>query len=191
MNVVGSVAVDLEANRRSGAGSKGWVAAEHGNARAILRTAKRYHVLAHMGGDKLAVMGAAVGQNVLDKVVSELITGNCITSVKDTEDDCSRELTVNQGHAWTILTTFADPLKVAIKELVATDLKTLLDDFGSILVHAVLGRKAKNMINSSATVCRRSVLADVLDTPVAELAVGDDIDASKNLVDAGTLYSQL
>jgi hypothetical protein len=60
------VAVDLEADWWSRAGSKGWVAAQHGDARAILGTAKRDHMLANMGGDKLAVMGAAVGQDVLD-----------------------------------------------------------------------------------------------------------------------------
>ena len=35
------------------------------------------------------------------------------------------------------------------------------------------------------------MLADVLDTPVAKLAVRDDINASKNLVDAGTLENGL
>jgi hypothetical protein len=82
VNIVGSIAVDLKADRRSRASSKGRVAAEHGDARAILGTAKRDHVLANMGGDKIAVVGATVGQNVLHKIVSELITSNCITSIK-------------------------------------------------------------------------------------------------------------
>lgn len=34
------------------------------------------------------------------------------------------------------------------------------------------------------------MFADVLDAPVAELAVGDDIDAGKDLVDARTLKDQ-
>lgn len=43
------------------------------------------------------------------------------------------------------------------------------------------------MINGAAAVGRGSMLADVLDAPVAELTVGDDIDASKDFVDARTL----
>ena len=61
---------------RSRASSKSGVAAKHGNARAILGAAKGDHVLADVAADNLAVLSAAVGQNVLDKIVSELITGN-------------------------------------------------------------------------------------------------------------------
>jgi hypothetical protein len=43
------------------------------------------------------------------------------------------------------------------------------------------------MANSTATISWSTVLADVLDTPVAKLTVRDDINAGKNLVDAGTL----
>jgi hypothetical protein len=46
---------------RSGAGSKSRVAAEHGNARAILRAAERDHVLANVAANDLAVLSAAVG----------------------------------------------------------------------------------------------------------------------------------
>ena len=97
------------------------------------------------------------------------------------------KLTVNQRHAWTILASFADPLKVAIKELITTDLETLLNHLGSILVHAVLSTEAKDMIDSSATISGRTMLANMLDAPVAELTVGDDIDTGEHLVDAGTL----
>ena len=43
------------------------------------------------------------------------------------------------------------------------------------------------MIDSAVTIRKSSVLTDVLNAPVAKLAVGNDIDASKNLIDAGAL----
>jgi hypothetical protein len=43
------------------------------------------------------------------------------------------------------------------------------------------------MVDSATTVGRSAVLADMLDAPVAELPVGDDVDAIKDLGDARTL----
>lgn len=43
------------------------------------------------------------------------------------------------------------------------------------------------MIDSTATISGRTMLANMLDAPVAELTVGDDIYAGEHLVDAGTL----
>lgn len=57
--------------------SNSWVAAQHGDARAIFRTAERDHVLANMASDDLTVLYAAVGQDVLDEVISKLIASNC------------------------------------------------------------------------------------------------------------------
>ena len=90
-----------------------------------------------------------------------------------------------------IRAAFADPFKVAVKELIATNLEAFLNDFRGVLIHTVLGSKAENMANSTATISRSTVLADVLDTPVAKLTVRDDINASKNLVDTGTLGNEI
>jgi hypothetical protein len=87
-------------------------------------------------------------------------------------------LTIDQWHAGTILATFANPLKVAVQEVVAANLQTFLDDLGSILVHAVISREPDNMVDSSATVGRGSVLADMLDAPIAKLTMRDHIDTS-------------
>lgn len=43
------------------------------------------------------------------------------------------------------------------------------------------------MVDSTVAVRESAMLADVLDAPVAELAVGDNIDAGKNFIDAWTL----
>ena len=84
--------------------------------------------------------------------------------------------TINQRYARAILAPFAYTLKVALQEIGATNLETLLDYFRSKLVHAILRGITKYMIDGAATVLRCTVLADVLNTPIAELAMGYDID---------------
>jgi hypothetical protein len=100
---------------------------------------------------------------------------------------CLTQRTVDKRHARTILAAFADTFQVTVQELVAAKLQALLNDLGRILIHAVLCGKAKDVVNGSASIGRRSVFADMLNAPIAELAVCDDIDAGKNLVDARTL----
>ena len=53
-----------------------WVAAQHSNARAVLGTPERHHVLADVAADDLTVVRVAVGEDVLDEVVSELVASN-------------------------------------------------------------------------------------------------------------------
>lgn len=57
------------------------------------------------------------------------------------------------------------------------------------MVHAVFGREAEDVVNGAAPIGRGTMLADMLDAPIAELAMSNDIDTSKNLVDARTLPS--
>jgi uncharacterized protein YunC (DUF1805 family) len=45
------------------------------------------------------------------------------------------------------------------------------------LVHAVFGTETKNVVDGAATISGSAVFADVLNAPIAELTVGDDIDA--------------
>ena len=127
-------------------------------------------MLADVGSDNLATLGIGVGEDVLNEVVAKLVAGN-----------------VDKRHAWAIRTSFADDVKVAVEEFGAADLEALLDDLGSKLIHAVLCSVAQDVIDSTIAVRKGAVLTDVLDAPVAELPVSDDIDASKNLIDARTL----
>jgi hypothetical protein len=85
------------------------------------------------------------------------------------------------------LATFTDTLQVPIDELVTANLQALLNHFGSVLIHAVLGGETKNVVDSTASVSGSSMFADVLNAPVSKLAMGDNIDTSKDLVDARTL----
>lgn len=71
----GVVARD-ETTRRAGASRKSRVAAKHSDARAVLRTTEGNHVLTDVGSNNLAMMGSAVREDVLDEVITELITGD-------------------------------------------------------------------------------------------------------------------
>lgn len=74
-----------------------------------------------------------------------------------------------------------------MKELRAANLQALLHDLGSKLVHAILRGIADHMIDSSTAISWSTMLADVLDAPIAELPVGNDINGLENLFDARTL----
>ena len=45
------------------------------------------------------------------------------------------------------------------------------------------------MVNGTAAIARSAVLADVLDAPIPKLTMGDNINVSKNLLDAWALFS--
>lgn len=72
----GVVVTRNHASRWTWARSYGWVATQHSDARAVLGTAKRDHVLADVAAHNVAVLRAAVGQDVLDEVVSKLVPSN-------------------------------------------------------------------------------------------------------------------
>lgn len=152
-------------------GGEGWVGAEHAYTRTELGATERNHVLADVGGDNLPVLWVGVGQDVLNQVVSVLVASN-----------------VDEWNAWTIWATFAYTVKVAAEKLNTTNLETLLDDLGSELIHAVLGSVSDDMVDGAAAIGWSAVLADVLDAPVSKLAVRDDVDAAKDLLDTWALY---
>jgi uncharacterized protein YunC (DUF1805 family) len=45
------------------------------------------------------------------------------------------------------------------------------------LIHAVFGAVTKNVVDGAAAISGSTVFADMLNAPVAELAVGNDINA--------------
>jgi hypothetical protein len=86
------------------------------------------------------------------------------------------------------MTALTNTFKIPIEEFVATNLQAFLDDLGCKLVHAVLDRVAKNVVDGTATISRSTVFADMLDAPVPELAMSNHVNACKNLINAWTLY---
>lgn len=165
-----SVATHGNTSRRTRAGGDSRVAAEHGHTGTVLGATKGDHVLANVAGDDLATLSIGVAEDVLDQVVSELVTSD-----------------INERHTRAVSASLANTVKVAVKELGAANLEALLDNLAGKLVHAVLGSEAKDVIDGVVAVRDGAVLADVLDAPVAELTMGDNVDAGKDLVDAGAL----
>ena len=159
-----------ETSWRTRTSGEGRVGAEHGDTRAVLGTAEGDHVLADVRGDELATLGIGVGEDVLYKVVAKLVTGD-----------------VDKRHARAIRTSLTYDVEVAIEEVRTTDLEALFNDLGSKLIHAVLGGVAEDMVNGTIAVAKSAMLADVLDAPVAELTVSDNVNAGEDLVDARAL----
>lgn len=81
----------------------------------------------------------------------------------------------------------ADPIQIPAQKVPAADLETLLDNLGGKLVGAVLGCVANDVIDGPASVRGSSVLANVLDAPVSELAVCHDVDVGEDILNAGAL----
>jgi hypothetical protein len=127
-------------------------------------------VLSDMLSNNLTMLRVGVSENVLNEIVAVLVTGD-----------------VDQRNARTIKTTLTDTIKVAAEEINTTNLKALLNDLRCKLVHAVLRCIADDVVNGSAAISWGTVLADVLNAPIAKLAMSNDINACQDFLDARAL----
>jgi hypothetical protein len=127
-----------------------------------------------MGSNDVPVLLRSMRKNPLDQVVAVLVAGD-----------------VDQRDARTVRTAFTDAVQVAREELRSSDLEALLNDLGRELIHAVLGRVADDVVDGTAAIGGSAMLADVLDAPVAELTMGDDVDVCQDLLNARTLRPQV
>src|SRR5450432_3961204 len=159
---------------RSRSGSNCRVGTEHANSRAELGPTKRHHMLSNMASNYLSMLRIGVSQDVLNKIVAILITGN-----------------IDQRDARTIQTAFTNTIQVAAKKLDAPNLETLFNNLRGELIHAVLSSKSDDMISCTAAISWSAMLANMLDAPVAELAVSYDINACQHLFNARTLNEKV
>lgn len=127
-------------------------------------------MLSDVLSNNLTMLGVGVRENVLDEIVAVLVAGN-----------------VDQWDARTIETTLTDTIKVAAEEVNTTNLEALLNYLGSKLVHAVLRGIANDMINGAATISWGTMFADVLDAPVTELAMSNNVNACQDFLNARAL----
>lgn len=127
-------------------------------------------MFADVSSDHVSVLGIRVGQDVLNEIIAILVAGN-----------------VNQWNTRTVKTALADPVKVAAKKLGASDLEAFLNNLGRELIHGILRSVPNDMINGTAAVRRGTMLANVLDAPVAKLTVRHDVDVGKDFLDARAL----
>jgi hypothetical protein len=116
------------------------------------------------------VLRVGVGDDVLDEVISVLVAGD-----------------VNEGDARSVDAALADAVEVPTQELSSANFQTLFDNLGSKLVHTVLRRVADNVVDGTAAVCRSSVFAYMLDTPIAKLTMGNNINVCQDLFNARAL----
>lgn len=158
------------ANARSRTGCDGRVGAKHTNTRSEFGSTERDHVLADVASDNLSMLRVGVSKNVLDEIVAVLVAGN-----------------INEWNTGTIVAAFTDTVKIATKKFHSANLEALFNNLGGELVHTILRRIADDVVNSTAPVNRCSMLANVLDAPISELAMGNDVDTSKNFFDAWAL----
>lgn len=127
-------------------------------------------MLSNVGRHHLAVLRCSVVKNPLHKIIAILVTRN-----------------VNQRNSSPVQAAFTDPVQISTQELAVPNLQTFLHHLGSKLISAVLSGVTNDVINSPATVWRCAMFADVLDTPVSELSMRNDIDVGEDFLNAGAL----
>lgn len=127
-------------------------------------------MLSNMCSNNLTMLGRGVGQNPLDQVIAVLITGD-----------------INQGDSRSVHATLTYSVKVTSQKIGTTYLQAFFNDLRSILIHAVFSCVANYVINCSASVGRRAVFADVLNAPIAELSMGNDVNVGQDFFDTRTL----
>ena len=84
-----------------------------------------------------------------------------------------------------------DP-EVALKKLNTANLQALLDNLGGKLIDAVAVGIVKDVVNDSTLVWRGAMLAEMLNAPVSELTVSDEINVCNDFLDGRALeYCEL
>ena len=148
----------------------GRIGAEHGNAGAILGTTERYHVLPDMSSHNFSMLSSGVGEDPLNEIVTELVTRY-----------------VDKRNARTVGTTLANAIEIFLQKVITANLETFLDNLGGILIGTILSSKAEDVIDSAVSISWSTMFADVLNTPVAKLTVGDNINGAENFIDTRAL----
>lgn len=146
------------------------VGAQHSDTRSKFGPPERDHVLSDMGSNHLTMLRRSVVKNPLNKVISVLVAGN-----------------VNQRNASAVAAPFANSIKISTEKLGTSNLEALLHNLGGELISAILCGIPNDVVDSSAAVRGRSVLAYVLDAPVPKLAVSHNVDIGKDFFDARAL----
>lgn len=155
---------------RTRASCNGGISAQHADTRSKLGSTERNHMLSNVCSNNLTMLRVALSQNPLNQIIAILIAGN-----------------VDQGDTGSIDSSLADAVKVATQEIATSDLEALLNHLGSVLIRTVLSSVSNDVVNGATAVGRGSVLTDMLDAPIAELTVGDDVNIGQNFLDARTL----
>jgi hypothetical protein len=186
---------------------KGRVTAEHCHTRAELGATQRYHVfsarcavsgtsrmcmmiqnaLPDMAAHQVALMGCSIDQNPLNQIVTILIPRNCVVLASLLQNSIDFSLTVNQRHTRPVCTTSANTCQVAIQKLRPPNFQTLLYNFRSKLIHAVIRTPKEYVFDCTVLVARSAMLTNVLNTPISKLTMGKEVDIGQDLFDSRAL----
>lgn len=120
-----------------------------------------------MNSNLFSLLLVCVHEDPLNEIVAILITSN-----------------VNERDTWSIWMSSGDDIEVTIKKLDATNLETLLDNFRSILVDTVAIGIDQDVIDDPTLVRRGAVLTEMLNTPIAKLAMSDKINVGDNFLNS-------
>jgi hypothetical protein len=162
--------IGVDNGGRSRACNRVRVATEHGHTRTKFGTSKGNHVLADVNSNLLALVGMSVHQDPLDQIVAILIASD-----------------VDERDAGTIRASSRDDSEVAIHEVETANLETFLNHLRGELVDAVIIGVGEDVIHDTTLVRGRAVFTQVLNTPIAELTVSDEVDVDNDFFNSGTL----
>lgn len=129
-------------------------------------------MLSNVLSNNLTVLRIGMSENILNEIVAVLVTRN-----------------VDQWDSRAVESALTDAIKIAAEEINTTNLEAFFDDLRSKLIHAVFGCIANDMINGTTAISWSSMLADVLDAPITELSMGNNINASEDFFNARTLQT--
>lgn len=124
-----------------------------------------------MNGHLFALMMVGVHENPLDQVVAVLVARN-----------------VNERDAWTIRVSSGDNPKITIQKFRTSNLEAFFNNFGSKLVNAVVVGVGQDVVNDTALVWRGAVLAQMLNAPVAELSMGNEVNVGDDFFDGRAFF---
>lgn len=94
---------------------------------------------------------------------------------------------VDEWNTWTFRVRSGDDREVTVEKVHTSNLKAFLHDFGGILIDAVAVSIGKNMVNDPALVLWFSVLAQVLNAPVSELTMSNEVNVVNDFIDGRSL----
>jgi hypothetical protein len=127
-------------------------------------------VLADVDSNLLSLVSMSVHQDPLDEIIAILVASD-----------------VDERNARTIWTSSGDDTQVLIQELMTANLETFLNNLGGELIDAVVVGVVQNVVDDTALVRRRAMLAKMLDAPVAKLAMSNEVNVGDHFLDGRAL----
>lgn len=128
-------------------------------------------MLANVDGDLLALLLVSVHQYPLNEVVAILVTSN-----------------VDEWNSRSVRVRSRDDSEISIEKFNTANLEAFLDDLRGVLIDAVAVGVDEDVIDDSPLVRGCAVLAEMLNTPIAELTMSYEIDVGNDLFNSRSFF---